>query len=418
MNRQRILSPVKYFITTVAMAVIIICTGCNVNITDSNGDVIDSKQDENHSALSSFKEQEDADADFGGNIEKTGSLELKYANQFAVDYYSQGYAHLRIEGDRDYVLIPTGMPDNNLGIEDAILIHKPCDNIYLAASSAVDLFDSINALDNIKAISTKAEDISVQDAADMVTEGKISYVGKYNGPDYEIIVSKGCSLAIESTMINHSPKIKEELEDFGIPVITEHSSYEEDPLGRFEWIKLYGLLTGREEEAERIFLEEELAVETVVKAIQEKNTDNANVTRVAFFYVSSNGYVNIRKPGDYFCRMINIAGGEYAMADLVPDEENALSTMNIGWEDFYLMARDADILIYNGTIDDSVKSLEGLLSLNKLFGDFKAVKEGRVYCTNRNVYQESSAVGEIITELYGIISEDNTVGREFFFELQ
>ena len=32
-------------------------------------------------------------------------------------------------------------------------------------------------------------------------------------------------------MIYHNPEVKEKLEEFGIPVLVEHSSYESHPLG-------------------------------------------------------------------------------------------------------------------------------------------------------------------------------------------
>ena len=38
--------------------------------------------------------------------------------------------------------------------------------------------------------------------------GQIVYAGKYNAPDYELICSKECGLAIESTMIGHSPEVE------------------------------------------------------------------------------------------------------------------------------------------------------------------------------------------------------------------
>ena len=38
-------------------------------------------------------------------------------------------------------------------------------------------------------------------------------------------------------MIYHNPEVKEKLEEFGIPVLVEHSSYESHPLGRTEWVK-------------------------------------------------------------------------------------------------------------------------------------------------------------------------------------
>lgn len=47
-------------------------------------------------------------------------------------------------------------------------------------------------------------------------EGKIAYAGKYSAPDYETIVSSSCELAVESTMIYHTPEVKEQLERLGI----------------------------------------------------------------------------------------------------------------------------------------------------------------------------------------------------------
>ena len=40
---------------------------------------------------------------------------------------------------------------------------------------------------------------------------------------------------------------KEMIEDLGIPVLVDRSSYESNPLGRMEWLKLYGLLLGKED---------------------------------------------------------------------------------------------------------------------------------------------------------------------------
>ena len=62
-------------------------------------------------------------------------------------------------------------------------------------------------------------------------KGDILYAGKYSKPDYELILANGCKLAIESTMINHTPDVKEKLEELGIPVLVEQSSYENASAG-------------------------------------------------------------------------------------------------------------------------------------------------------------------------------------------
>ena len=137
------------------------------------------------------------------------------------------------------------------GVDDSItILQQPLDNLYVAASSAMDLFDGIGALDSVHMTSTAETGWSLPNVQNAMENGTLEYAGKYSAPDYEAILSGGCELAVESTMIYHSPEIREKLETLGIPVLVEHSSYESHPLGRMEWIKLYGLLLGKTEAAE------------------------------------------------------------------------------------------------------------------------------------------------------------------------
>ena len=61
---------------------------------------------------------------------------------------------------------------------------------------------------------------------------------------------------------------------------------------------------GKEEQANAVFEEQLRQLEPIL--------DKASVGRIAaFFYIHSNGMVNVRKPGDYVSKMIELAGGEY-----------------------------------------------------------------------------------------------------------
>lgn len=138
-------------------------------------------------------------------------------------------------------------------------------------------------------------------------------------------------------MIYHCPQVKEQLENLGVPVLVERSSYEADPLGRMEWIKLYGVLTGKEQLAEELFEKEIKELENVsVQAVEgQEHSDQTNQGKtVAFFYITSKGSANVRKPGDYVAKMITMAGGTYVPQSAEEEEENALSTMNMEMEAF------------------------------------------------------------------------------------
>ena len=218
-------------------------------------------------------------------------------------------------------------------------------------------------------------------------------------PDYEKIVAEGCGLAVESTMIYHTPEVKEKLEEFGIPVLVERSSYELHPLGRMEWMKLYGVLLGKEELAEEIFEEQKEMAERV---LGEENTGKT----VAFFYINSVGAANVRKSNDYVAEMIELAGGRYIPENL-GESDNALSTMNMQMEEFYAAAKEADYIIYNSTIDGELHTIEELISKSSLLKDFKAVKEGNVWCTEKNLFQETTGLGQMIVDIHEMLTNED-----------
>ena len=109
--------------------------------------------------------------------------------------------------------------------------------------------------------------------------------------------------------------------------------------------------------------------------------------------------------------MIEISGGHY-VPENAGDGENALSTMNMQMEDFYVGAKDADILIYNSTIAGEIGSVDELIRLNPLFEDFRAVREGRVYCTEQNLFQQTTGMADFIKDLNDIF---NGIDREYTY---
>jgi iron complex transport system substrate-binding protein len=267
-------------------------------------------------------------------------------------------------------------------------------------------------LDCISLTGTKASDWYIPNAVDAINAGKILFAGKYSAPDYELIMASGCALAIESTMINHTPEVKEKLEDLGIPVLIEQSSYETHPLGRTEWIKLYAALVNKEELADSIFNEQAAYLDSV------SGKENTGKT-VAFFYISSSGYAVARKSGDYVSKMIELAGGNYVFKNL-GDPETATSTVTLEMEKFYETAKDADYIVYNSSIGGELSSLEELVSKNELLHDFKAVKTGDVWCTEKNLYQETTQLGLMISDIRRMLNEDDgsLTRMNFMYKLQ
>lgn len=325
------------------------------------------------------------------------TMPLRYAQQFTVEYAGESYKRITINGDRVYLLVAEGaaVPDGVPG--GVTVLQQPLDQIYMVAAAAMDFFDKLNAIDRITLSGKKEADWYITSAKDAMQKGSMLYAGKYSEPDYELILSEGCDIAVENTMIYHSPAVLEQLERLGIPVLVETSSYEPQPLGRMEWIKLYGALLDKEDEAAALF---DAKMDSLSGVLEQEPAGKT----VAFFYITSNGAVNVRKSTDYVAKSITMAGGEYVSFD-DSAEDNAQSTVNIQMESFYHGAVDADVLIYNSIVDGELHTIDELVALDPLLADFKAVKNGNVWCLTKNFYQESLELSDLILDVHGALND-------------
>lgn len=324
------------------------------------------------------------------------SMELQYATQFSVDYYAGGYKLISLADGSRFLVIPEGKDFPAEAPKDAVPLYQPIENIYLAATSVMCLFDALDALDSIALSGTKEEGWYIENARTAMAEGRMLYAGKYSEPDYEMLLSHRVPLAIESTMIGHASDVKAKLEELGIAVLVDQASNESHPLGRTEWIKLYAALLNCEETAEQLFAEQ---IDYMNSAVSER-LPNASV---AFFYISSSGKVVARKSGDYVTKMLELAGGTYVF-DALGDPEKRTATVTIEMEQFFAAAKEADYIIYNTTIGGEVSTLRELLEKNPLLAEMKAVQNGNVWCTGKNMYQETTQLGQMTLSFHSIFS--------------
>ena len=323
---------------------------------------------------------------------------LDYAQQFTADCYEGGYTMLTLLGDGSkFLVVPEDAAEVDNLPADVTVLRQPLNDLYLVSTSVMDLILHLDALDSIALSGTKAEGWYLPEAKQAMEDGRIAYAGKYSAPDYEQILAAGCSLAIENTMILHTPDVKEQLEHFGIPVLVERSSYESGPLARMEWIKFFGILLGKEEQAEQVFAAQE---ERIAPLLDQPSTGKS----CAFFSLTSNNLATVRKGSDYVARMIEMAGGSYVFSDLT-ENGNSLATMNLPLEDFYAGAKDADVLIYNSAIEGTISSVSQLTEKFPLLSEFKAVKDGQVWCTAQSLFQQSMELSDLILDMNKVFTE-------------
>lgn len=350
------------------------------------------------------------DTEISSQLHYDHSMELSYAEKFSVDYYEEGYTLITIAEGGRFLVVPEGMEAPEELDEDITVLQQPIENIYLVASAVMDMFVSLDALDAVRFTGLKPEAWYIDEAKAAMENGDILYAGQYSAPDYEQILAENCGLAIENTMIYHTPEVKEQLEKFKIPVMVDYSSYETEPLGRTEWVKLYGVLTGKEEEADAAF-------ESQTAAFADIDEKEKSGKTVAFFYITTNGEANVRKSSEYLPKMIELAGGSYIFDHLGDKDDTASSTETMQMEEFYAQAKDADYIIYNSTIEGELSSVDELLSKSALLKNFKAVQEGNVFCTSKNLYQSSMELGTIISDIHKMLTGEHD-GFTYIYKLE
>lgn len=376
-------------------------TGCNSKKESNNNDKISTGTDTGNDVSD--------EAPYIEGLHFKEEVSLDYAECFSIYRYEEGYSVIEVNDGRNYLVVPedAAIPE---GTEGYFIIKKPVLNIYLASTSTMALFNAMDSLDAVGMTSLRAKDWHIDNVVSAMEDEEILFAGKYSEPDYELLLDENCNLAIENTMILHTPEVQEKLEELGITVFIDCSSYEEHPLGRSEWIKVYAELTDRQEEAELFFRAQKDVVDSLA---QYENTQKT----VAYFYINESGSVVVRKSSDYIPKMIEIAGGHYIFENLGDDEESASSSTNITMEEFYNQAKDADYLIYNATIDNPLNSIDELIGKNALFSEFKAVKNDNVWCTEKNMFQATDVIGNIINDYHTVFTDDNAEKLEFMYRI-
>ncbi len=328
----------------------------------------------------------------------TENLTPEAAKNFAVGRLEGGYSLINVQNGGRFLLIPEGMDAPDDLDADITPLYMPLDNLLVASTSTVALMDEIGALSAVAQTTYDAEDWYLPDVKQAVQDGRIAYVGSYKQPDFERIALNPPKLAVFSTMIDGTPDVREKLDELGIPVLVDSSALEDTPLGRMEWMKLYGVLLGHEDAANAAFEAQKQKIKTL-EPMQENAT-------VAMFYITSKGALYVRNNGDYMVKMLELAGGQYTPEGL---DDGESGTRQMEMEAFYLAAGDADCILYIGQLGGRPETLSQLLERNALLADFKAVQTGRVYCTGADYFQQAGRLGDLIEDMNRMLSGDDAV---------
>ena len=338
----------------------------------------------------------------------TGQLELEYATQFRVDFCEGGYSLITNSDGARFLTVPEGASAPEGLDEDIVLLQQPLDNLLISSTPTTSLINAIGALDKVTMTTQEYDGWYIDDVKQAMDEGKLTYIGSYKAPDFEYLVANPPSFAVFSTMLDSVPDVAEKLKELNIPYMRDTSTYESHPLARMEWVKLYGVLLNKQAEAQAHYE----AQKALVDSIGAESTGKT----VAMFYITSKGDLYTRNAGDYMAKMLELAGGVYAMPELNPEKSG---TQKVSPEEFYVSAGEADFIIYIWSMGGKPETMEAFLERSPILKDFKAVKDGNVWFTTPDYFQINDTLGAMILDMNKMLTnEDESVTRfTYLFKL-
>ena len=164
------------------------------------------------------------------------------------------------------VEIPAGLD------KEVAVVQLPADKAYAASDDILKKMEELGLLDNVAAVGCEQGNCPVDEIADAMEKEEVVYAGNWEDPDYRTLVKSECNLVMlpaevlpqkeeapeteELTPEEQEERLTEIIErcaTLGIPLVVDRSDDEKTDLARYEWIKVYGVLFGCEEEMDALF---------------------------------------------------------------------------------------------------------------------------------------------------------------------
>ena len=260
-----------------------------------------------------------------------------------------------------YVLVPRDsvLPDN---LPEGTVVRTPVKNALVYSSVHTSLMRELGALDVVRGVVDRqyfSDSVIVAGVAD----GRIADCGNSMNPTVERVIDMQPDAILLSPYQDASYG---QIAKMDIPIIECADYLEYDPLGRAEWVKFYGELLGKRDEADSLYHAVVAAYNDVKQKAADAQTHPTVVTEMVI-----NGIWNVPGGQSYMARILRDAGGTYLWAD-----DDKTGSLALDFNQVLAVAQDADYWFIKWTNINSLKDLQGANDLNK---EMAAFQNKRVY---------------------------------------
>jgi len=291
---------------------------------------------------------------------KNGWTEVKIINPW------QGATNI----NQIYYLVKRGS-ELPAGLDSAAIIFVPLQKIICMSTTHIAMISALGEEKSIFGMSGTSF-IYSPDLIKNVNKGLVMDVGYEANLNKELILKISPDLIMIYGIGSESAGYVGKLKELGTKVIINADYLETDPLGRAEWIKLFGALYCKEKLADSLFKSEVIEY-TKLKLFVNQNSRNRPKVLLGLPYKDT-WYIS---PGNSFiCKIISDAGGDY----LWKDTESPVS-MPYGIENVYLQGMKADFWLNIGSINSRVE----ISAVDQRLDDLPSFKSDNLYNNNKRI---------------------------------
>ncbi|OSY89599.1 ABC transporter substrate-binding protein [Tenacibaculum holothuriorum] len=210
--------------------------------------------------------------------------------------------------------------------------------------------------------------ISSEKTRARIDSGFIKELGKEHSLNTEILLDLNPDLVVSFSM-GKMNKTLTTIQQAGIPIILNGDWLEETPLGRAEWIKLFGAILNEQQKADSIFNSIKKNYEEAVK-IAQKATTKPTILSGA---IMSKDIWNLPAGESFVAQYLKDANLDYLWKN-----SKGKGSLSLSFESVLDKGKDADFWISPGYFS----SKKQLLESNKHYAEFKAFKNDNIYTPN------------------------------------
>lgn len=292
------------------------------------------------------------------------------------------------------------------GFEGQVL-EGAAERVVCMSSTYVAMIDALDCTERVVGVSgiDYFYNTRVREAAEA---GRVRDVGHDSDINFELLLTLRPDVVLIYGVAGENGVANAKLDELGIPYFYLGDYVEESPLAKAEWTVVVAEILGVRERGEELFA----GIETRYVELREKVAESAMERPTVMFNTPYRDTWYMPSSRSYAVQLVADAGGRY-----IYDGNHGTASQPIDLEQAYVLTREADYWINVG----QYATLDDLRRDHPRFADAKAVREGRVYSSDRRStaaggsdFWESAVVNPdvVLADLVAVLQPDLGLGAD------